>query len=131
VQGGGVLHIAVGGGIEAIIGVTNDALVGPAVMFGLGGIFAEVLKDVSFRLAPITPAMAREMVEEIKGYPVLAGARGKPPADIDALVDTLVKLSALAVDLKDSVAELDINPLIVMPKGKGVKAADALIRMKG
>jgi acyl-CoA synthetase (NDP forming) len=121
----------VGGGIEAIIGVTNDALFGPAVMFGLGGIFAEVLKDVSFRLAPITPAMAREMVEEIKGYPVLAGARGKPPADIDALVDTLVKLSALAVDLKDSVAELDINPLIVMPKGKGVKAADALIRMKG
>jgi acetyltransferase len=125
----------VGGGIEAIVGITNDALFGPAVMFGLGGIFAEVLKDVSFRLAPITPAMAREMVEEIKGYPVLAGARGKPAADIDALVDTLVKLSALAVDLKDSVAELDINPLIVMPKGKnagkGVIAADALIRMKG
>lgn len=119
----------VGGGIEAIIGITNDALFGPAVMFGLGGIFAEVLKDVSFRLAPITPAMAREMVEEIKGYPVLAGARGKPPADVDALVDTLVKLSALAVDLKDSVAELDINPLIVMPKGKGVKAVDALIKI--
>lgn len=118
----------VGGGIEAIIGITNDALFGPAVMFGLGGIFAEVLKDVSFRLAPITPAMAREMVEEIKGYPVLAGARGKPAADVDALVDTLVKLSALAVDLKDSVVELDINPLIVMPKGKGVKAADALIK---
>ena len=118
----------VGGGIEAIIGITNDALFGPAVMFGLGGIFAEVLKDVSFRLAPITPAMAREMVEEIKGYPVLAGARGKPAADVDALVDTLVKRSALAVDLKDSVAELDINPLIVMPKGKGVKAADALIK---
>jgi acetyltransferase len=121
----------VGGGIEAIVGISNDALFGPAVMFGLGGIFAEVLKDVSFRLAPITPAMAREMVEEIKGYPVLAGARGKPAADVDALVDTLVKLSALAVDLKDSVGELDINPLIVMPKGRGVKAADALIRMKG
>jgi acetyltransferase len=121
----------VGGGIETIVGVTNDPLFGPAVMFGLGGIFAEVLKDVSFLLAPITPAMAREMIEEIKGYPVLAGARGKPPADVDALADALVKLSALAVDLKDSVAELDINPLIVLPKGSGVKAADALIRMKG
>lgn len=121
----------VGGGIEAIVGITNDALFGPAVMFGLGGIFAEVLKDVSFRLAPITPAIAREMIEEIKGYPVLAGARGRPAADVDALVDALVRLSALAVDLKDHIAELDINPLIVMPKGQGVKAADALIRMKG
>ena len=120
----------VGGGIEVIVGITNDALFGPAVMFGLGGIFAEVLKDVAFRLAPITPAMAREMIEEIKGYPVLAGARGKPPADVDALADALVKLSALAVDLKDQIAELDINPLIVMPKGQGVKAADGLIRMK-
>ncbi len=120
----------VGDGTEVIIGITNDALFGPAVMFGLGGIFAEVLKDVSFRLAPITLAMAREMIEEIKGYPVLAGARGKAPADVDALADTLVKLSALAVDLKDQVAELDINPLLVMPRGLGVKAADALIRMK-
>ncbi|MBM3373554.1 MAG: acetate--CoA ligase family protein, partial [Betaproteobacteria bacterium] len=83
----------VGGGIEVIVGVSNDALFGPAVMFGLGGIFAEVLKDVSFRLAPITPAMAREMIQEIKGYPVLAGARGKAPADVDALVDALVKVS--------------------------------------
>jgi acyl-CoA synthetase (NDP forming) len=121
----------VGDGIEVIVGASNDALFGPAVMFGLGGIFAEVLKDVSFRLAPITPAMAREMIEEIKGYPVLAGARGKAPADVDALVDALVKVSALAEDLKGQVAELDINPLIVLPKGKGVKAADALIRMKG
>ena len=71
------------------------------------------------------------MVEENKGYPVLAGARGKAPADVDALVDVLVKLSALAVDLKDQIAEFDINPLLVMPKGQGVKAADALIRMKG
>ncbi len=117
-----------GGGTEAIIGMTNDPLFGPAVMFGLGGIFAEVLKDVSFRLAPVTPAIAREMIEEIKGYPVLAGARGKAPADIDALVDTLVRLSALAVDLQDRVAELDINPLMVMPRGQGVKAVDALIR---
>jgi len=117
-------------GVEAILGVTNDPLFGPAVMFGLGGIFAEVLKDVSFRLAPVTASVAREMVEEIAGYKVLAGARGKPPADVDALVDAIVRLSALAVDLKDHVAELDINPLFVFAKGKGVKAADALIKPK-
>jgi acyl-CoA synthetase (NDP forming) len=70
------------------------------------------------------------MIEEIKGYPVLAGARGQAPADIDALADAIVKLSALAIDLKDSLAELDINPLFVMEKGKGVKAADALIKPK-
>jgi len=115
-------------GVEAILGVTNDPLFGPAVMFGLGGIFAEVLKDVSFRLAPVTPSVAREMVEEIGGYPVLAGARGRPRADVDALVDAIVRLSALAVDLKDHLAELDINPLFVFTEGKGVKAADALIK---
>jgi acyl-CoA synthetase (NDP forming) len=99
-------------------------------MFGLGGIFAEVLKDVSFRLAPVTQSVAREMVEEIAGYPVLAGARGRPRADVDALVDAIVRLSALAMDLKDHVGELDINPLFVFAEGKGVKAADALIRPK-
>jgi acyl-CoA synthetase (NDP forming) len=115
-------------GIEAILGVTNDPLFGPAVMFGLGGIFAEVLKDVAFRLAPVTPSIAREMIEEIKGYPVLAGARGRAAADVDALAETIVRLSALAVDLKDDLAELDINPLFVFERGKGVKAADALIK---
>ncbi|MES2564648.1 MAG: acetate--CoA ligase family protein, partial [Pseudomonadota bacterium] len=119
-----------GGGIEAILGITNDPLFGPAIMFGLGGIFAEVLKDVSFRLAPVTHSVAREMIEEIKGYAVLKGARGKMPADVDALADAIQKLSALAVDLKDEVAELDINPLFVMEQGKGVKAADALIKPK-
>ena len=116
------------GGTEAILGITNDPLFGPAVMFGLGGIFAEIMKDVSFRLAPVTLSMAREMIAEIKGYPLLTGARGRPHADIDALADAIVKLSALAVDLKDHVAELDINPLFVMERGKGVKAADALIK---
>jgi acyl-CoA synthetase (NDP forming) len=120
----------VGGGIEAIVGITNDPLFGPAVMFGLGGIFAEVLKDVAFRLAPVSPATAREMIEEIKGYAVLTGARGKPAADIDALVNAIVRLSALAIDLRDVVAELDVNPLFVMPQGQGVRAADALIKPK-
>lgn len=118
----------VSGGIEAILGITNDKLFGPAVMFGLGGIFAEVLKDVAFRIAPVTKSVALEMIAEIKGYPVLTGARGAAHADVDALADALVRLSALALDLKDVVAELDINPLFVFPQGQGVKAGDALIK---
>ena len=125
---GVLIQEMVAGGTEAILGVTNDPLFGPAVMFGLGGIFAEVLKDVSFRLAPVTRAMAHEMIAEIKGHPLLTGARGRAPADVDALADAIVKLSALAIDLGDSLAELDINPLFVMERGKGVVAADALIR---
>jgi hypothetical protein len=99
-------------------------------MFGLGGIFAEVLKDVSFRMAPVTPSVAREMIAEIKGSAVLRGARGAAPADIDALADAIVRVSAMAVDLQDHMAELDINPLFVFPKGRGVKAGDALIKPK-
>ena len=118
----------VSGGIEAILGVTNDKLFGPAVMFGLGGIFAEVLKDVAFRIAPVSKTTALEMIAEIKGYAVLTGARGAAHADIDALADAIVRLSALAIDLKDHVAELDINPLFVFAEGKGVKAGDALIK---
>jgi acyl-CoA synthetase (NDP forming) len=117
------------GGVEAILGVVNDPLFGPAVMFGLGGIFAEVMKDVVFRLAPVTPSVARDMILEIKGHPVLAGARGRPRADIDALADAICNVSALALDLQDRVAELDVNPLFVMEEGKGVVAADALIRL--
>ena len=116
------------GGIEAIVGVVNDPLFGPAVMFGLGGIFAEVLKDVVFRLAPVTLSAAREMIAEIKGRAVLTGARGKPAADVDALVDAIARISALAVDLEGELAELDVNPLFVLEKGRGVVAADALIR---
>jgi len=115
-------------GVEAIVGVVNDPLFGPAVMFGLGGIFAEVLKDVAFRLAPVSPSVAREMIAETRGYAVLQGLRGKPAADIGALADALVRVSALALDLEDSLAELDVNPLIVLERGRGVVAADALIR---
>jgi acetyltransferase len=117
-----------GDGVEAILGAVNDPLFGPAVMFGLGGIFAEVLKDVAFRLAPITSSEARRMIEEIKGYPVLAGARGRAPADVDALADALVRLSAAAVDLGENFSELDVNPLFVYERGRGVKAVDALIK---
>ena len=118
----------VSGGIEAILGVTNDKLFGPAVMFGLGGIFAEVLKDVSFRLAPVTRSVALEMIAEIRGHAVLTGARGAARADVEALADAIQRMSALAIDLEDVLGELDVNPLFVFAEGKGVKAADALIR---
>jgi acetyltransferase len=100
------------------------------VTLGLGGVFTDVLKDVSFRLAPVTPSVARGMIEELAGYAVLAGARARPPADMDALVDAIVRLSALALDLEDRVAALEINPLFVFPAGRGVVAAEALIKLR-
>lgn len=120
----------VGGATEVILGVNNDPLFGPAIMVGLGGIFAEVLRDVSFRLAPITLSEAHEMIRELRAFALLDGARGKPKADVDALARTLTRLSALALDLKDELAELDINPLFVFPAGRGVLAGDALIKPK-
>ena len=125
---GVLVQAMVSGGVEVIVGINNDPLFGPAIMFGLGGIFAEVLKDVSFRILPITRSEAFDMVREIKAFPILDGARGRPKADVEALVDTLVKLAALALDLKEHVAEIDINPLFVLPQGQGVFAADALIK---
>jgi acyl-CoA synthetase (NDP forming) len=112
-------------GVETVVGVARDDLFGPTVMFGLGGVFVEVLKDVTFRVPPFDRAEARRMVEEVKGFPLLAGARGKPKADVKALVDVILKVQRLAVDLSDIVAELDINPLVVRPKG--VVALDALV----
>jgi acyl-CoA synthetase (NDP forming) len=115
----------VSGGVETVVGVARDDLFGPTVMFGLGGVFVEVLKDVTFRVPPFDRDEARRMVEEVKGFPLLTGARGRPKADVRALVDVLLKVQRLAVDLADDVAELDINPLVVMPKG--VVALDALV----
>jgi len=114
--------------IEVILGVINRPQFGPAIMFGLGGIYTEVLRDVCFRFAPITSDIALDMLREIRGYPILAGARGRAGADLDALADVIVKLSTLATDMKDVVAEVDINPLFVLRSG-GVKAGDALIKL--
>ncbi|MBC7781409.1 MAG: acetate--CoA ligase family protein [Proteobacteria bacterium] len=118
----------VAGGTELIVGVQNDPLFGPAVMVGLGGIHAEVFKDVSFRLAPLTRSVAESMLRELKSFPLLDGVRGRPLADVEAVVDTLLALSALAIDLKDHLAELDVNPLLVRERGRGVKALDALAK---
>jgi len=114
---------------EVIVGALQDPSFGPTVMFGMGGIFVEVLKDVSFRLAPLTPEDAREMISEIKGYPILAGVRGEKPADIEALVEILQKVGQLAYEFTE-IAEMDLNPIFVFDKGEGAKIVDARIVLK-
>ncbi len=118
------------GGQEVIIGINNDPQFGPVILFGLGGIFVEILKDVSRRVLPLTKEGAYEMVKEIKAYPLLVGARGREKMDINAIVDTLFKVGQLAGDFKDNIAELDINPLLVLPTGQGVKVVDSIIIKK-
>lgn len=110
------------GGTEVIIGMTKDPQFGPMLMFGLGGIFVEVLKDVSFRMVPLTEADARDMISEIKGYPLLRGFRGSAPVNGDALAETLIRLSNF-IDQHPEIEEMDINPLFA--SGSGVIAADA------
>ncbi|MCU1462734.1 MAG: pimeloyl-CoA synthetase [Acidimicrobiales bacterium] len=122
---GVIVSELIGDGVECVVGMTHDELFGPVVMVGLGGVFVEVLHDVAFRVPPFDKAEARRMVEELKGLPLLLGARGRPKADVGALVDVIMKVQRLAVDLSADVAELDINPLVVRPKG--AVALDALI----
>jgi acetyltransferase len=118
----------VAGGRETIVGLSTDPQFGPLLMFGLGGIYVEVLKDVSFRVGPISRAEAEEMVKGIRSFPLLRGVRGEPPADLAALADALVRLSSLAADFPE-IAEADINPLLALPRGEGVVAVDARIAL--
>ncbi|MFP6733937.1 MAG: acetate--CoA ligase family protein [Rhodospirillales bacterium] len=117
----------ISGGVETILGVNNDPGLGPVVMFGMGGIFVEVYQDVAFRVAPFTKAEARAMIRDVKGYAILAGARGQAPSDMDALAEALHNLSLFAAANKDTIASIDINPFAVMAKGKGALGLDALI----
>lgn len=114
-------------GEEVIVGITHDPQFGPVVLFGLGGVFVEVLKDVQMRVAPLGRRDAEDMVHSIRGFALLEGARGRPKADVDALVDLLCNVSRLAMDLRDNVSELDLNPVRVLPQGRGVIALDALL----
>jgi acetyltransferase len=118
------------GGVEVIVGVSYDAQLGPTILFGTGGVMVEVYKDVAMRHCPITPTEACDMIAEVKGAKLLQGFRGAPACDVDALADVLVKVSHLAVNINGQLAELDINPLLVLPKGKGIKAVDALVALK-
>jgi succinyl-CoA synthetase beta subunit len=114
-------------GVEMILGVQHDGVFGPTVLLGLGGIFVEVLRDVTFRIAPFGLEEARAMIGELRGKAILEGARGKPAGDLDALAETLSKLSLFAAAQKGQFSSIDINPLLVRPKGHGVVALDALI----
>ena len=115
----------VAGGVETVIGSTNDPDFGPVVMFGLGGIHVEVLQDVTFRLAPVSEAEALHMVRDIRGFAVLAGARGQQPVDLRAIARTIAALSSFAAAHSDEIETIDINPFIALLEG-GV-AVDALI----
>jgi acyl-CoA synthetase (NDP forming) len=116
------------GGVETLVGVSQDSLFGPVVTVGLGGVFVEVLGDVVSRVPPFPAEEAERMVRELQGYRLLEGVRGAKPADIGALVDAIMKVQRLAMDLADDVQELDINPLVVRPRG--AVALDALLVRK-
>ena len=120
----------IGDGLETIVGIVNDPCFGPVVAFGLGGIFAETLRDVTYRVAPFDKIEAHAMVREIRGAKLFDGVRGQPARDVDALAGLLVAVSEMAWLLRERVAEMDINPLLVRPAGKGVVAADALVVLK-
>ena len=117
------------GGKEVILGVTKDPQFGPLIMFGLGGIYVETLKDVSFRIAPLSIMDADEMIREIRSFPLLKGVRGEQPTDLAALKEYLLRLSQLVTDFPD-IVEMDINPLIVKTEGEGAFAADARITLE-
>ncbi len=114
-------------GVELIVGCHQDPVFGAIVMVGLGGIFAEIMRDVAMRRAPFTPADAEHMVRQLKGFALLDGARGKLPCDLPGLCDSLAALSRLAAENADEIATIEINPLRVYPAGEGVLALDALI----
>jgi acyl-CoA synthetase (NDP forming) len=116
--------------VEVIIGVKHDAQLGPMLLFGSGGVMVEVFDDVALRRCPVDLAEAHRMIDEVKGAKLLRGFRGRPPADVDALASILVRTSELAVHLDDALLELDINPVMVLARGAGAKAADALIVLR-
>ncbi|MGI5836509.1 MAG: acetate--CoA ligase family protein, partial [Chloroflexota bacterium] len=111
-------------GREVIIGMSRDPQFGPLLMFGLGGIYVEVLKDVSFRVAPVNERSARNMMSEIRAYQLLLGARGEPPADLKLAEEVILRVSQLVTDFPE-ILEMDINPLVLMPEGQGGIALDA------
>ncbi len=117
-------------GTECIVGSVNDATFGPTIMFGLGGIFVEVLKDVTFRVAPVSAGQAAKMISEIRGAPILAGVRGEAPRDRKVLADILCKYSTMVYDLSDEISETDANPVLVYEEGKGVTVVDARVILK-
>ena len=116
-------------GVELVLGIRSDPQFGPLIVAGIGGVLVELLGDVATRLAPITAAAALEMLTSLRGYPLLTGYRGNPAADLDGAVDAICRLSELATDLADMIAEAEINPLIIGMRG--AVAADAIFLTAG
>jgi acetyltransferase len=114
-------------GVEMMLGIISDSVFGPVVACGLGGIHIEVLRDISYRVAPATHDDARAMLLELRGYKILEGVRGMPPRDVERLCDLIVRLSWFAHDFRNEIVEVDINPLLVMERGAGARVVDALI----
>jgi len=119
----------VGGGIEVMIGVTQDPLFGPLIAFGLGGVLVEVMADVCFRVAPLTDRDAAEMPRSVRGYRLLQGYRGHPPADLDAIQEVLLRISRLVEEVPE-ISEIDFNPVIALPPGQGCRIVDARIQVR-
>ncbi|WP_329395486.1 acetate--CoA ligase family protein [Streptomyces lydicus] len=113
-------------GVEMVVGVTHDSLFGPTVTVGLGGVLVEVLRDVAVSVPPFGEDRARAMLDELRGRALLDGVRGAPPADVDALVEVVLRVQRMALELGGDLAELDINPLVVLERGQGAVALDAL-----
>ncbi|MGW2647025.1 acetate--CoA ligase family protein [Streptomyces sp. NPDC001393] len=114
-------------GVEMVVGTSHDDLFGPTVTVGLGGVLVEVLHDAAVRVPPFGEDQARAMLAELRGRALLDGVRGRPPADLDALVEVILRVQRMALELGESVSELDINPLMVLPRGQGAVALDALV----
>jgi acyl-CoA synthetase (NDP forming) len=129
-KGVSVQEMIQGDGVECIVGTQRDADFGWTIVFGLGGIFVEILRDVSLRVTPLRRSDAEAMIEEIKGYQVLKGARVRKESDIPAIVNVLLQVSRLLEDYGDHLMEFEINPLIVLPSGQGAYAADCLMILK-
>jgi len=117
-------------GVECLLGISRDDQLGPTLVMGLGGVFVEILADVAIRIPPISANEARRALESLKGQKVFSGVRGALPADLDTLAETAARLSWLAYDLGDDIAEMDLNPVVVLPKGQGAFAVDALLVMR-
>ena len=115
------------GGVELILGFKDDKQLGPSILLGMGGIAAELYKDTAVRLAPLSRRDALEMIDELKSAPLLRGFRGRPVADVDALIDAMLAFSAMVSSIGKHLLEAEINPLFVLPRGNGVKAADAVV----
>jgi len=126
---GVLIQSMVSGGVEMMIGVSDDPVFGPLVAFALGGIHVEILHDVQFRIAPLTDRDADELIHSIRGLRLLQGYRGHQPADIDALHELLLRISRLASDVPE-IAELDLNPVMALPPGHGCRIVDARIRVR-